>query len=406
VAVLAAVPCVPLEAADWSVPLSVSSGVEIVNSPAVSIGGRSRIAAIWQAQDAGVLTVRASVRAPQVTLYDVTLTRAGETGARPDIAVSRQDTTVAIWSSYSANYSGIAASRLEPSGAWSTPADIAPEGTSFADPKVAFDDAGNATAAWALSDCSIGSAVMAADGTWGAPVPVASSCAEEIHLVVNGRGEAALSWRTTAVREPVLWIATRDRSGVWSAPVVLAAAARSQYGPQAGISAAGDVIAVWRREATIYSAFKPAGGAWQTAIPVFSDPNTADTPVIAVARDGNAVTAWSVYQPASGSYQVHAALGAAGVWAPAEPVSPATHVAQYLSAAATVRGSFVVAWNEARSGTVQASDRTPFSPWSAAARVGVGSQSDAAAGKNAAALAWTRGGWNEAIVQISRAQLP
>jgi hypothetical protein len=395
-----------LAAAEWSAPLSVSSGVDIVNSPAAAIGGRGRIAATWQAQAVGVLTVRASVRAPQFALYDVTLTRSGETGARPDIAVSRQDTTVAIWSSYSATYSGIAAARLEPSGAWTTPVNIAPQGTSFADPKVAFDDAGNATAAWALSDCSIGSAVMAADGTWGPPVPIASSCAEEIHLVVNGQGRAALSWRTTAVREPVLWIATRDPAGVWSAPVTLAGGARSQFGPQAGISAAGDVTAVWRRDATIYSAYKPANGAWQAPIVVFSDANTADVPVIAVARDGNAVAAWSVYQPATGGYQVQAALGAAGVWGSAEPVSPATHIAQYLSAVATAQGSFALAWNEGRTGTVQASDHAPFSPWSAAVRVGIGSQSDAAASARSAALAWTRGGWGEAIVQISRAQLP
>jgi hypothetical protein len=405
-ALLAALPGMHLTATEWSAPLTISAGVDIVNSPAVAMGGRGRIAATWQAQDIGVLTVRASVRAPQFALYDVTLTRPDETGARPDIAVSRQDTTVAIWSSYSATYSGIAAARLGPNGSWSTPVDIAPQGTSFADPKVAFDDAGNATAAWALSDCSVGGAVMAADGTWGVPVPIASSCAEEIHLVVNGQGRAALSWRTTAVREPVLWIATRDLAGVWSAPVMLAGAARSQFGPQAGISAAGDVTAVWRRDGTIYSAYKPANGAWQAPIVVFSDPDAADVPVIAVARDGNAIAAWSVYQPASGSYQVQAALGAAGVWGSAEPVSPATHIAQFLSAAATAQGAFVLAWNEAISGTVQASDRTAFSPWSAPARVGLGSQSDAAASARAAALAWTRGGWGEAIVQISRAQLP
>jgi hypothetical protein len=395
-----------LAAAEWSAPLTVSSGVDIVNSPAVATGGRGRIATTWQAQQAGVLTIRASVRAPQSALYDATLTRAGETGSRPDIAVSGRGTTVAIWSSYTATYSGIAAARLEPNGTWTTPVEIAPQGTSFADPKVAFDDAGRATAVWALSDCSIGSAVMAADGTWDAPVPVASSCAEELHFVVDAGGRAALSWRTTAVREPVLWIATRDSSGVWSAPFTLAAAARNQYGPQAGISASGDVTAVWRRDSTIYSAYKPDGSAWQSPVVVFDDPNTANTPVIAIARDGNTVVAWTVYQPANGGYQVQAALGGAGAWGAAEPVSPATHIAQYLSAAATMQGTFALAWSEGRSGTIQASDRTPYTPWTAPARTGRGSQSDLAAGDNAGALAWTRGGWGEAIVQISRAQLP
>jgi hypothetical protein len=395
-----------LAAAEWSAPLTVSGGVDIVNSPTVAAGGRGTIATTWQAQQAGALTIRASVRAPRSAIYDATLTRAGETGSRPDVAVSGHGTTVAVWSSYTASYSGIAAARLAPNGAWTVPVEIAPQGTSYADPKVAFDDGGNATAVWALSDCSIGSAVMAADGTWGSPVPVASSCAEEVHLAVDAAGRAALSWRTTAVREPVLWIATRDSAGVWSAPFTLAGAARNQYGPQAGISASGDVTAVWRRDSTIYSAYKPDGGAWQASTVVFDDPNTANTPVIAVARDGNAVAAWSVYQPASGSYQVQAALGAAGVWGAAEPVSPATHIAQNLAAAATGQGSFALAWSEGRSGTVQASDRTPYTPWTAPARVGRGSQSDLAAGDNAAALAWTRGSWGEAIVQISRAQLP
>jgi hypothetical protein len=334
------------------------------------------------------------------------LTRAGETGSRPDVAVSGRGTTVAIWSSYTASYSGIAAARLEPNGTWTMPVEIAPQGTSYSDPKVAFDDAGNATAVWALSDCTIGSALMAADGGWDAPVPVASSCAEELHLVVDAAGRAALSWRTTAVREPVLWIATRDGAGAWSAPFVLAGAARNQYGPQAGISASGDVTAVWRRDSTIYSANKPDGGVWQAPIVVFDDPNTANSPAIAVAPDGSAVVAWSVYEPASGGYQVQAALGAAGMWGAAEPVSPATHIAQYLSAAATARGSFALAWSEGRSGTVQASDRKPYTPWTTPVRVGRGSESDLAAGDRAAALAWTRGGWGEAIVQMSRAQLP
>src|SRR6187549_317625 len=100
-----------LAAAEWTAPLTVSSGVDIVNSPAVAAGGRGRIATTWQAQEAGVLTIRASVRGPQSALYDETLTRAGETGSRPDIAVSGRGTTVAIWSSYSANYTGIAAAR-------------------------------------------------------------------------------------------------------------------------------------------------------------------------------------------------------------------------------------------------------------------------------------------------------
>jgi hypothetical protein len=394
-----------LAAAEWSAPLTVSAGVDIVNSPAVGAGGRGTIATTWQAQQAGVLTVRASVRTPRSAIYDATLTRAGETGSRPDIAVSARGTTVALWSSYTPSYSGIAAARLELNGTWTVPVDVSPHGTSYADAKVAFDDAGNATAVWALSDCSIGSAVMAAGGTWGPPVPVASSCAEEIHLAVDALGRAALSWRTTAVREPVLWIATRDANGAWSAPVVLAGAARDQYGPQAGISASGDVTAVWVRDSTIYSAYKLDGGAWQAPVVVFDDPETASAPVIAVARDGNAVAAWTVYQP-GGGYQVQAALGAAGVWGAAEPVSPATHVAQYLAAATTGQGSFTLAWSDVRSGTIQASDRTPYTPWTAAERVGRGIQSDLAANDNAAALAWTRGGWGKAIVQISRAQLP
>ncbi len=137
-------------------------------------------------------------------------------------------------------------------------------------------------------------------------------------MAVGPHGSVTAVWRqgyptadgSTAYR---MRVARRSAAGRWSRPHTLAcpgvASCASKY-PQIGADASGDVTAVWSDSTTVMVVRRLAGEAWGTT-QVLGTQHVFPTQIdLAVARNGQAVVAWS-----SGN-RIHVSTRAAGDWTP------------------------------------------------------------------------------------------
>ena len=242
-------------------------------APLVAAGAGGDVVVIWtrasKRRTGGrprSTTVQAAVRpAGAPWRRPVTISRGGPYVTGGDVAVDAQGNALAALTSASGESVWATSMQVvaRPAGErWDSPLRLSVAGEAAAEPQVAFDPRGNATALWSRFPRTgwtiVRSAIRPAGGSWQAPVNV-SAPGEQAgggRLAVDGRGTAYAVWQRSLTfyenldeYDAVVRAASRPAGGAWQAPVDLSA-----IGLRVGfVRVAGDprggAMAIWEQSA-------------------------------------------------------------------------------------------------------------------------------------------------------------
>lgn len=142
--------------------------------------------------------------------------------------------------------------------------------------------------------------------------------------------------------------AAAHAAGTWL-PVgpPISAAGQAAANPDVAIDRDGNVLAVWDRfdgaTSRVEATFRPAGGAFATAVPISDAGRTAWFPQVAFDPQGNALAVWTRSDGAF--FRIQAALRpAGGNFGAAQTISPAGESASFPQVAFDGAGNALVAW--------------------------------------------------------------
>ncbi len=192
----------------------------------------------------------------------------------------------------------------------------------------------------------------------GFPVDIATNVANVVSLtfVANAAGDAAVAWSNGTV-----FVARRSAAGPWDAAVAVSPPDGASHTlVQAGIDAAGNIMACWSRSAAVprilFARYSAAQASWGQAATL--TPPAGAAAALSMNEAGHVFLAWRHTTPALNSTVVAARyLAAANSW---EFVSlPTVNGAGEPSVGVDAGGSALAVWNI----TASAGGGTLFARW-------------------------------------------
>jgi len=214
---------------------------------------------------------------------------------------------------------------------------VSAEDHQASEPRVAFDERGDAVAVWSSEDGTleggvkkyeVQAAFRSAGGAWQAPetlsAPGEGGSADEASVAFDGRGGMFAVWESYSANVPEgdahfsVRAAFRPAGGAWQAPVDLSPIeAPGGVHPSLAVDAQGDAIVSWNRGAgPVQEAFRPAGGAWQAPVDLTQGKEEGNFSQVAFDKQGDALVTWlgggglqSAFMPAGGVWQPYATVG-------------------------------------------------------------------------------------------------
>jgi hypothetical protein len=274
--------CTSADGQTWSAPVTLAPGV----SPAVAIARDGRAVAVWEGGTGTAATVQASVRPPGGQ-WSTAVTLSTDSFGGPVIGIDGSGNAITAWAGSSG---AILTASLPAGGKWTRVTTLAPRGQAV---NLAVNPAGAAIITWGTRFATLADSGTVLGG-FAAPVTVGPAPPYPIghtHVALNDAGQAALAWATFNAN----MAATRTAGGTWSTPAQLSA---HPDGPvDVAIDGAGNAIAVFKQfdaagNATVYASTRPAGGTWGPPA-LLSAPGDATAGARAVADTaGTFVVAW------------------------------------------------------------------------------------------------------------------
>ena len=143
-------------------------------------------------------------------------------------------------------------------------------------------------------------------------------------LAIDG-GTVVVVWNRYDGKNLIVQAASRDaKTRAWSAPASLSTPGRDAQAPRIAVNSRGDAVAVWASVGftgwTIQAASRPAGGAWQPAVPLDSPQAGTAAPDVVVDDTGRAVAVWAATGGTGWRVQA-ASRNADGTWSKVVAIS-------------------------------------------------------------------------------------
>lgn len=294
----------------WGAAVEISSGTvtNLRGSPQVGLDAAGNAIAVWQEALAdhtrnGVWASRYSAGGAWST--PATIDNPVGSASAPKLAMTPSGTTLVAFGQSDSNQGGtqlLVTNRF--TGAWGTPTTIATPGQTPDKPFVALGPDGVAAAVFTASDGTFPRAWVArasAGGPWDVPVAMVSNVQPgwAPSVTVGANGDTVMTWTETdgGLSATSLW-ASRNQSGMWSAPVRLTVDGGTVLGSVAlGADADGDVLALWsQRLGGLYtlrsSRMSGTTGAWSVPVTVNDGTREVTAPHLSVDADGDGVAVW------------------------------------------------------------------------------------------------------------------
>ena len=261
-------------------------------------------------------------------------------GVSPAVAIAPNGRAVAVWEGGPGTAATLQASVRPPGGQWSTAVTLA---TDYGQPLIGIDGSGNAIAAWVAANGAIDTASLPAGGTWTAVTTLAAR-GQALNLAVNSTGAAIVTWGTRS--------ATLADSGTvlggFATPVTVGPAPPYPIGhTHVALNDAGQAALAWATGAANLAATRSAGGTWSTPTQLSASP--AGPVDVAIDGAGDAIAVFEQLQAAGSSYTAVAYTSkrpAGGTWAPPALLSVPGDATVDSRAVADSAGTFVVAWQD------------------------------------------------------------
>jgi hypothetical protein len=267
-------------------------------------------------------------------------------GISPAVAIAPNGRAVAVWEGGPGTAATLQASVRPPGGQWSTAVTL---GTDYGQPVIGIDGSGNAIAAWVAANLAIDTASLPAGGTW-TKVKTLAAKGQALNLAVNSTGAAIVTWGTR--------FATLADSGTvlgaFATPVTVGPPPPYPIGhTHVALNDLGQAALAWTTSTANMAATRTAGGIWSTPTQLSAKP---DGPVdVAIDGAGDAIAVFEQFQAAGSNYvaTVYASKRpAGGTWGPPAPLSAPGDDTAGSRAVGDSAGTFVVAWEDRTTSTV------------------------------------------------------
>jgi hypothetical protein len=213
---------------------------------------------------------------------------------------------------------------------------------SFGVPSIGFDGASRATLVFeeitnpSPMTCALKAITGTAASGFGPAqtISTSGSCFGWSRIAVNQFGEAEVMEGVPGILSGAVVAIGREANGIWDAPITIGASGvYRQRQPQVGLSNNGTAVAVWLTNGKVKYAVK-SNGVWSAAafLPVVSG-TAGGLAGVAVDGNGNAVATFEQVALAPGNYATYRPAG--GSWQTKVPLSSSVQIV------ATPAGSFV-----------------------------------------------------------------
>jgi hypothetical protein len=318
----------------WSKPLPLSAAAGHVQSPEVAVAG-STVVATWLRYDGKNLITQVAERDPKTGSWSIpaSLSPSGRDAQTPKVAVDARGDAVVVWADVGRTPSWTIQSAYRPAGgSWENTALLDSPEPGTAQPDVAMDAAGNATAVWAATSrnnvWTVRASHRTATGVWSKPAVLSGpdatgSVAPQIAL--EGNGDASVVWSRTFGNTIDLELVTRSAAtGKWSPVTKLFPDAPAAVSPEIAVNAKGDGVIVWTSQAaglTVEASVRRPGKPWGKPLQLVPPGNGALSPQVAIDAHGGALAVWA--REVGGVSRVQAATlsPTATKWSPAKALS-------------------------------------------------------------------------------------
>ncbi len=296
-------------AGSFSAEATLSLPGESLGAPEVAIDSSGDAVVTWIVQS-GPPAVRVATRPPGggFTLADG-IPVAGEFGLDTVPAIAGEGEVILTWTERNgADILVKMATGSIGATAFSAAVELSAAGSSAFEPGIAVDEDGDAVIVWSLSEggnWSIRSTARSgADGSFSTPVQISPGNGEENspRVVMAADGEATIVWSAGSPElavESVSWSPAHGYSEVQQ----LSLAGADAIDPAVAANAGGDTLVSWRagshNSESIQAAAKPAGAAEFGAPATVSTLGRVQPPAVAIAPDGNGVSAWTYTAPSA-----------------------------------------------------------------------------------------------------------
>jgi len=225
-------------------------------APQVDIAADGEATVVWKRFDGFRYLVLVRHVLPDGTTDPASqrLSEAGQDAVEPDVAVAPDGSATAVWSRYDGADSIVQARRVAPDGTLAATANLSAPGESAIQPHVAFAPDGAATVVWNRFDGAnwlIQGQRLAAGGTAAGGVfnlSAAGRSAAEPQLAIDGRGVATAVWGRYDGANFVVQARQIGPGGtLLGSPVQLSAAGRDAGDPALAAAPDGGVTVLWSR---------------------------------------------------------------------------------------------------------------------------------------------------------------
>ncbi len=149
-----------------------------------------------------------------------------------------------------------------------------------------------------------------AANVWEGEQQIDSEAADAVtpQVVVDTDGNAIAIWEQSFDSYDSIWVSHYTADDTWAAATVIEMQDFNASSPQITMDYAGNAMAVWIRNASLYSANYSKGGSWGTPTLVEENSGNASFPQLAMDTSGNALVVWrqasnSVYSTWVNRYQ-------------------------------------------------------------------------------------------------------
>jgi hypothetical protein len=310
----------------WTALANISPVVASASNVDVAVGANGGAAAAWSTSAGVSVALRLQGVWQSSTSFALTGSISGV-----HVKVDASGNGVVVWTRITSTAAVIEAVTFT-SSSFSTVAQLSPSTHPSFQPQVAINDAGTAVVVWqaaGLLDGSnpyqVESVTRPAGGAWSAVTTASPSIPQTWtpQVAVDAAGNATVVWEQGAtINQYLIYSATRPAGGAWSSPVKIESATW-YYAARNAVATdpAGNVTAAWLGEDSsgansIRVATRPAGGSWQAAItvgPCLTSTSLCSTPRIAASADSSiTIVGWGAYGIANAPNV--AVRGGSGAW--------------------------------------------------------------------------------------------
>jgi hypothetical protein len=289
----------PAEAMDASAEVEVAAKVGTTNGPNVSfaMAPSGEAVLVWAQENR---SIHAVTRRSDGNWSAPTIIYEGQFVEAPSVAIDGSGGAITTWESETGSSKGVDAASLE-GGVWSAAVVLEASTRSKARQTAAISSTGDGFVAWeeyAAPGWITKVATRVADAWVGtSKVPGGSETGAIPNIAVTGAGEAIVVWREGEQMQA----SSRPLGGEWTTPTPISVTETITSQAALGVTAAGEVIAVWSGSSGearhVQAATRSAAGLWQspTTLDVASG-GDLDAPRLAVGANGGGVAAWASSQ--------------------------------------------------------------------------------------------------------------